>query len=96
MNHKNWLLMVLGCAALLSVACSRNSDKIDGPKPLLADVQPDLLCVEQAERQIALSGEGLAPLMIDTATDNAGIVLPRIFLQQKKDLTGAAAPGEEV
>ena len=74
MNHKNWFLIVMVCAAFLSAACSRNSDKIDGPKPVLADVQPDLLCVEQAERQIALSGEGLAPLMIDTATDNAGIV----------------------
>ncbi len=96
MNHKKWVLIVLACAAMLAAACSRNSDKIDGPKPVLVEVQPDLLCVEQAERQIAITGEGLAPLMIDTATDDAKLVLPRIFLQQTKDLSGAAASAEEL
>jgi len=96
MNHKKWVLIVVASAAILTAACSRNSDKIDGPKPVLADVLPDLLCVEQAERQIQLSGEGLAPLMIDTATDNPGLVLPMIFLQQTADLTGADTSGEEV
>ncbi len=96
MSREISLFIVVIGAAFLATACSRNSDRIDGPTPLLADVQPDLLCVEQAEHQIALSGEGLAPLLIDTATGGNGIVLPRIFLQQTKDLTGATVSGKEV
>ena len=96
MTRRFTIFIYLVTLGLALTACSRNSDLIDGPKPSLAAVQPDLLCVEQADQQVTLSGEGLAPLLIDTATDDAKIVLPGIFLQQTKDLTGTAVSGAEI
>jgi len=56
---RRWWVPVL---LLLAVAaCSRNSERIEGPTPVLSDLQPRALCIEQGERQLTLTGDGLAP-----------------------------------
>ncbi len=87
---------VIFSLCLLAVGCSRNSDLIDGPDPGLATAAPDLVCTAQAERAIVLSGEGLAPLIVDAATDDAQVVLPEIGLLRTSDLDGANTTDTEV
>jgi len=79
--------------ALLAVACSRNSDEIDGPAPTLAAFSPDLVCVEQSDQEVVLSGAGLAPLVIDSAKGEAQVLLPEVFLQLTADLAGTPVGG---
>ena len=83
----------LATMALLTTACGRNSDEIDGPTPALAAVAPDLVCVEQGEQEVVFAGEGLAPLIIDAAKGDVVILLPEIFLLRTRDLAGVAVTG---
>jgi large repetitive protein len=82
-------ILVVLTVVLTITACSKNSDKIDGPTPVLTAVEPNLLCVEQAEKQVVLTGDGIAPLIIDAAKEGrARVILPQIFLIPTKDLEG--------
>ncbi len=82
-------LLSMGWAA----ACSRNSDYIDGPEAQLLSLSPSLVCTEQIARSVEISGEGLAPLIIEAAKD-VQAVLPSLYLLRSHDLQGEAVSGE--
>ncbi|MBN2495857.1 MAG: IPT/TIG domain-containing protein [Deltaproteobacteria bacterium] len=89
-------LLILGALVLGALACSRNTDLIDGPAPSLSAIQPDLVCTHQESRAIVLSGAGLAPVIKDAAAGDGNLVLPRIYLTRTKDLSGASVEGVEL
>ncbi|MFZ5440031.1 MAG: hypothetical protein ACOZQL_08470 [Myxococcota bacterium] len=84
MPRRVWL------ALLVLAACGK---KLEGPTPSLDAVSPDALCVEQRSTTLALSGGGLAALMVDGLTTSPHLVLPSATLTRTVELSGASASG---
>lgn len=85
-------LMCVGIVAL-ALGCQR---KLDGPQPQLSGVDPQAVCVEQLTTKVTLSGEGLAPLVVDSLTAAPKLELPRVSLTPAKALDGTASSGDAV
>jgi len=90
---RRWCVPV--CLLLAVAACSRNSERIEGPVPVLSDLQPRVMCVSQGDRELTLTGDGLAPLVVDAASGNTRVLLPQLFLLRAIDLAGQAVGGAE-
>lgn len=86
--------LALGLTSLLvTLACSA---KIEGPTPNVAGLDPSLVCGEQLTTEIAISGAGLSPLAIDSATGDPRLAIPDVTLERVQDLTGMAVTGAPV
>ncbi|MFP4596649.1 MAG: hypothetical protein ACLFVJ_00270 [Persicimonas sp.] len=73
------------------------SEEIDGPEPGVeapeADqdplpVSPGIVCAEQHDTNVTVSGEGFSPLVIDALEDESRVELPTITLDRQRTLTG--------
>ena len=90
-------LPILLALSLSAAGCVRNSDDIDGPTPSLLQVVPEIMCVEQSDRELRLEGDGLAPLLLGAATDDVSVRLPQAYLLRVRDLEGGfVARTEEI
>lgn len=90
------LVRVMLALAMTTVwGCAGNSDEIDGPEPAISAVSPDLLCVDQSDQEITVTGSGLAPL-VTGAADQVAVELPSLVLTRTQDLDGAAVSGPEL
>jgi hypothetical protein len=78
---------------LATPGCVRNRDDIPGPVPSLEALQPDLVCLEQAQVEVRLIGDGMAPLVEDAAGGEPTLVLPEIGLLRTADLDGSQVAG---
>ncbi len=72
-------------ALALLAACTA---KLDGPAPALSLVAPSVVCGEQHVTTVTLTGAGLAPLVVDSATGDPLLAVPDVILEQTADLDG--------
>lgn len=70
--------------------------QLDGPAPTVSGVSPDIICTEQLDTTVTLSGDGLSPLAIDALTDDPKLALPAITLTRVKDLAGQTVTGPSI
>ena len=72
---------------LLWSACSR---ELDGPKPTVSAVTPQVACGDQKMTTVMISGQALSPLD-DLNLTKPQLELPQVTLTRVKDITGAPA-----
>lgn len=68
--------------------------RLEGPTPVVSAVDPELLCHDQRESTLTLTGSGFTPVEIDALTDAGSLVLPEVSLGLSADLFGGALTGE--
>lgn len=67
---------------------------VTSPEASITAVQPVVVCGSQAPKSVTITGDGFAPLPVNTLLDAPGLELPKIFLRQRMPAdgtTGAAA-----
>lgn len=87
------LTMACALAGMLATACGHETD---GPTPSVAQLEPQLVCVEQLTTEVTIHGEGLSPTLFDSLGANPSVQLPRISLIHELDLSGAPGAASEV
>ncbi len=79
------LALLAGCAeSLLS------------PSPSLSGLEPGLVCVEQLDTEVVVTGDGLTPLPSDLIEQPAALILPELSLTLVAQIDGADGAGSPV
>lgn len=82
------------CALLLCTSACQ--ERLDGPEPSVAGLNPALVCNVQLTTEVRISGSNLSPLAIDAATGDPRLAIPDVTLRRIEDLAGNAVTGESV
>lgn len=90
MNLRRAVVLAVTTVSVFGSGCSH---KIDSPPASSKAVAPDLVCVEQLTTQVVLTGNGFTPMPSKTLEKAPELLLPKIALSRKQDLSGAAASG---
>lgn len=81
-------------SAALGLALVACQPTLEGPAPRVDAVDPPLLCHEQRESTLTLTGAGFTPTEIHALNDDASLAMPGVSLQISADLFGGARSGE--
>jgi hypothetical protein len=98
MQRKSRWADSLRLLAPVLVATSACSQKLEGPKPSLSSVDPQVVCSAQLTTSVAVTGTNLNPLPRRTidSKQSAALELPKFSLKQSAKLDGSAASGSAI
>src|SRR4051812_27066522 len=86
-------LFVLSCLAPWLAYCNST---VTSPDVSVTSAQPAVVCGSQAAKPVVISGDGFAPLPINTLIDTTALELPKIFLAQRMLADGSAGTAAEL
>ena len=69
---------------------------VSSPAVSITAVQPAVVCGTQAAKAVAISGDGFAPLPINTLADTTALELPKIILTQRTLADGSTGSAAEL
>ena len=94
-THLRKHCFLLAASLLLPWLLQCNST-VSSPDISVTQVQPAVVCGSQAPKPVAVSGDGFAPLPINTLIDTTALELPKIFLVQRQLTSGSTGTAPEL
>src|SRR5689334_13687074 len=88
MNLRRATALAVTAAIATLFGCSHD---VESPPASNKTVSPDLICVEQLDETVVLTGDGFTPMSQKTLEKPEELVLPRIDLQIKFHLDASSA-----
>jgi hypothetical protein len=70
------------------------SQKVEGPRPMPDGLEPDLVCQDQLETWLTMTGDGFSPAPVGSLTGDPRLSLPGITLRRTADIDGSALSGQ--
>lgn len=87
MRKTLWFSVAL---VVLATGCAK---KLEGPAPSVTSAAPGAVCNAQLDTPVTVKGSNFSPVVVDSLTDGRQLVLPKVSLVRKQDLSGASAGG---
>ncbi|MFW5878843.1 MAG: hypothetical protein ACOCVR_03405, partial [Myxococcota bacterium] len=85
-HRTSFLALTLAALAVSLTACGR---KVEGPQPSADGADPQVICGEQLETLVILSGEGFSPSPVEGLTEEPEMALPQVTLNRMGDIDGS-------
>lgn len=82
--------------SFLALGLLHCNSTVSSPDISVTQVQPAVVCGTQAPRPVTVSGDGFAPLPINTLVDTTGLELPKVFLNQRTLADGSSGSAPEL
>ena len=82
--------------SFLALGLSQCNGTVSSPEVSVTQVQPAVVCGTQAPKSVAISGDGFAPLPIDTLISATGLELPKVVLSQRMLADGSSGTAPEL
>ena len=86
----------LSASLALAVVLPACSGEVQSETPSLFSTSPELVCAEQLDTEVRVTGAGLAPVAVDATQEDGGLALPTLWLDRTAGLDGAEADGLRV
>ena len=96
MMHRKSFISKLGLLLPLVVPLLLSCKGSCIPAASIDTLSPQVVCAVQKTTAVAMTGSNFTPLPTGSLTENPTLELPKVFLQQRTQLSGAPGSGSEV
>ncbi|HNN53287.1 MAG TPA: hypothetical protein PKO07_19810 [Pseudomonadota bacterium] len=97
MMHRKSFISKLGLLLPLVVPLLLScKGEVVSPAASIDTLSPQVVCAVQKTTAVAMTGSNFTPLPTGSLTENPTLELPKVFLQQRTQLSGAPGSGSEV
>ena len=91
-KSSTWLCLT-SCLALFAASCGSS---VQSPEIRASAVSPQVVCASQFATAVTLTGEGFAPLTLDSLVEGTRLQLPRISLSQSQRSDGSPGAKQDI